>query len=233
MKQFIVSICCMLAAMVSASAQDLPRFRVNVSGGYTYFMKSDPNDQASRVFVKNDAYDAYRRDLRFAPNAEANAFFILRNGLGFGAKFAYTQVNAKETDLLIDAGNEHYSVLSISERNSIFFLAPTLMYTQWIEPSKRFLANGALSVGFVHLDSSGMLDLTSLAFYGDAVGFQVDFGVDYFLTRNISLGLSSGYFYTKVKEVEFMMSEGKTKLPEKAQPNLSSIKLNLSLSLNF
>ncbi|OFX65586.1 MAG: hypothetical protein A2071_02350 [Bacteroidetes bacterium GWC1_47_7] len=107
------------------------------------------------------------------------------------------------------------------------------MYALWLEPTRKFLGSGALSVGYAYLESSGTVDNESAMFSGSNGGFQIDLGVDYFLTRNISVGLSTGYFYAKIKEVNINLSENKTKLPENVQPNLSSLKLNLSLSSNF
>jgi len=128
---------------------------------------------------------------------------------------------------------EHYGVISVSEKNEIIFLAPSLIYARWLEPTGIFLGTGALSVGYVYLESSGEVDNSSAMFSGENIGIQVDLGVDYFLTRHISIGLGTGYFYSKIKEVNINLSEQKTKLPENAQPNLSNLKLNLSLAILF
>ena len=69
--------------------------------------------------------------------------------------------------------------------------------------------------------------------FGNSVGYQLDFGLDYFLTKKISVGFNTGYFYSKIKEVNMGLSETKTILPENSQLNLSNIKLNVSLALNF
>lgn len=38
MKQFIISVCCLLTTTLSALARELPSFRINVTGGYSYFL---------------------------------------------------------------------------------------------------------------------------------------------------------------------------------------------------
>lgn len=233
MKQLFICVSFLLMTTLSALAQELPNFRINVTGGFTYFLQSDQNESGSKIFINDDAYKSYNNDLAWGLNAEGNAHYILNGGLGFGAKFRYMKTDAPATDLLYDAGSEHYGVVNISEKNEIMFLAPSLMYARWLEPTGKFLATGALSVGYVYLESSGNLDKASVMFSGANVGFQADLGVDYFLTRNISVGLSTGYFYSKIKEVNVNLSKDKTKLPENSQPDLSNIKLNLSLSLNF
>ncbi len=233
MKHFFISISLLLMTVLSALAQEFPNFRINLTGGYTYFLQSDPNEGGSKIFIIDDAYNNYNNDLAWGLDAEGNAHYILNNSLGFGAKFRYMITDAPATDLLYDAGSEHYGVISMSEKNEILFFAPSFMYAQWLDTKGKLLATGALSVGYVYLESSGNVDKASAMFSGSNLGLQADLGVDYFLTRNISIGLSTGYFYSKIKEVNINLSENKTKLPENSQPNLSNIKLNLSLSLNF
>lgn len=233
MRQLFISLTLLLMTTIMTLAQELPNFRINVTGGYSYFLQSNNNESGTVVFIENEAFKKYDKDLTWDLNAEGNAHYILNNGLGFGAKFRYMKIDAPSSDLLYDAGNDHYGVLNVSEENEIIFLAPSLMYARWLEPTGKFLATGSLSVGYVYLESSGNVDRASAMFSGSNVGFQADLGVDYFLTRNISVGLNTGYFYSKIKEVNVNLSKDKTTLPENAQPNLSNIKLNLSLSLNF
>jgi hypothetical protein len=217
---------------LSATSQDLPHFRLNVKGGYSYFLQTDPNEGGSQIFIHNDDYKKYEQQLKWGQNIEGNVHYLLNNGLGLGAKYRYLTTDASRTDLLFDAG-EHYGVVSIAEKNKIIFLAPSLIFARWLEPTGKFLGTGTLSVGYIYLESSGEVDNSSAMFYGDHIGFQIDLGVDYFLTRHISIGIGSGYFYGKIKEVNINLSQQKTKLPESAQPNLSNIQLDLSLSFNF
>lgn len=232
MKQILIC-ACLLITTLSTKAQELPNFRLNLTGGYSYFTATDPNDAGSEMFINNDTFKKYNRDLQWGLNAEGNVHYLLKNGLGFGAKYRYMKTDVSETDLLFDAGDAHYGVVNVSEENKIMFIAPSLMYALWLEPTRKFLGSGTLSVGYAYLESSGTVDNESAMFSGSNGGFQIDLGVDYFLTRNISVGLSTGYFYAKIKEVNVNLSENKTKLPENVQPNLSNLKLNLSLSLNF
>ncbi len=232
MKQLVVSVCCMLMGVLSVTSQELPNFRINVTGGYSYFLSTDPNEGGSQLFINNDDYKKYERQLKWGSNLEGNAHYLLSNGLGFGAKFRYLTTDASQTDLLVDAG-DHYGVVGVMEQNEIIFLAPSVMYGWWLDSTGRLLGTGGLSVGYVYLESSGEIDTVAAMFSGNSIGFQADLGVDYFLTRYISIGLATGYFYSKIKEVSINLSERKTKLPENAQPNLSNIKLNLSLSLHF
>jgi len=129
-----------------------------------------------------------------------NIHYLLNSGLGFGVKYRYLTTNASRTDLLLEQ-REHYGVISVSEKNEIIFLVPSLIYARWLEPTGIFLGTGALSVGYVYLESSGEVDNSSAMFSGENIGIQVDLGVDYFLTRHISIGLGTGYFYSKIKEV--------------------------------
>ena len=170
--------------------------------------------------------------MKWGSDIEGNVQYLLNNGLGFGAKYRYLTTDAASTDLLFDAG-ENYGVVQIAEQNEIIFVAPSLIYARWLEPTGKLLGTGALSVGYVYLESSGEVDHSSAMFTGGNMGVQIDLGVDYFLTRHFSIGLGTGYFYGKIKEVYINLSEQKTTLPENAQPNLSNIKLNLSLSYHF
>lgn len=233
MKQLIISTCCMLLIALTAKGQELPNFRINVTGGYSYFTDAIPNADDASKFIKNKDFKKYVHQLDWRPNVEGNAHYLLNNGLGFGVKFRYLKTDIPQTDLLLDVGQNHYGVVNLSEKHDIIFLAPSIMYAWWLEPTGKFLGTGALSVGYTYLESSGNIDNLSAKFDGDNIGFQVDLGIDYFLTRHISVGFATGYFYSKIKEVRVNLSEDKTKLPEDEQLNLSNIKLNLSLSLHF
>lgn len=233
MKLRILSVLCVLSSILSAKAQELPNVRINITGGYSHFLVTDLNSEIGDKFIRDAAFRKVDRQGKWGLNVEGNAHYIFNSGLGLGAKYRYMMVDVPKTDLLYDAGQDHYGVVSLSENNDIMFIAPSLMYAHWLDGNGKFLATGALSVGYVYLESKGSVDATTAMFSGNNVGFQADLGVDYFLTKNISVGVSTGYFYSKIKEVKVNLSKGKTKLPEDAQPNLSNIKLNLSLSLNF
>lgn len=232
MKKTLICLFTLLTVTLSATSQELPHFRLNVTGGYGYFLHTDPNEGGSQIFIHNDDYNNYQRQLKWGPDIEGNVHYLLNNGLGFGAKYRYLTTDAASTDLLFDAG-EHYGVVQIAEQNEIIFVAPSLIYARWLEPTGKLLGTGALSVGYVYLESSGEVDNSSAMFTGGNMGVQIDLGVDYFLTPHFSIGLGTGYFYGKIKEVHINLSEQKTTLPENAQPNLSNIKLNLSLSYHF
>lgn len=232
MKRLIICAFCMLTLSLSAKSQNLPNFSMNVTGGFSYFLNTDPNEGGTQIYIENNDYKKYDQQLKWGPNLEGNIQYLLNSGLGFGAKFRYLTTDASRTDLLVEVG-DHYGVISIAEQNEIMFLAPSLIYARWLESTGKLLGTGALSVGYVSLESSGEVDNSSAMFSGENIGFQVDLGVDYFLTRHISIGLGTGYFYSKIKEVNINLSEQKTKLPENAQPNLSNLKLNLSLDIHF
>jgi|GEM_PF-3231996 hypothetical protein len=233
MKLKFLSILCMLASLLPGAAQELPNVRINITGGYSYFLKTELSPEIGDKFIKDAAFRKVDRQGKWGLNVDGNAHYIFNNGLGVGAKYRFLLIDVSKTDLLVDIGDEHYGVLSLSERNEIVFLAPSLMYARWLDQKGRFLGTGAFSVGYTYLESSGTVDEATAMFDGQNVGFQLDLGVDYFLTRNISVGLSTGYFYTRIKEVRVNLSEKKTTLPEDSQPDLSNIKLNVSLSLHF
>ena len=43
--------------VLSALAQEFPNFRINLTGGYTYFLQSDPNEGGSKIFIIDDAWN--------------------------------------------------------------------------------------------------------------------------------------------------------------------------------
>ncbi len=233
MKLKILSILCALSAVVGASAQKLPGIRINITGGYGYMLKTQVGNNSSSLLIQNDAFKNYEKRLTWASNIEGNAHYIFKNGLALGAKYRYLKAEAPATDFLVEAGAEHYGVVNLSEKNKIIFMAPSLMYVYRFGADGRFWGSGALSVGYTQLEASANIDNNSVKLWGDNVGVQADLGVDYFLTQNISLGVSTGYFYAKIKEVRVNLNEEKTKLPVNSQLDLSNIKLNLSLSIHF
>ena len=212
------------------SAQNFPNVRISASGGFSYFPVTEPSGE---LFIKNEAYNQYNRHLSWGKNVDGNAHYISNMGLGFGVKYRYLNVKAPSTDLFVDAGSEHYGVINLSEDNDIHFIAPSVMYMRWLGDTNKLLALTSLSIGYTDLTSRGNIDGTSLVMFGNNVGYQLDLGLDYFLTKKISVGFNTGYFYSKIKEVNMGLSETKTILPENSQLNLSNIKLNVSLALNF
>ncbi len=63
------------------------------------------------------------------------------------------------------------------------------------KPTENF-GLGSLIVGYTYLESAGTVDNESAMFLGSNVGFQIDLGVDYFLTRNFP-GFGTGYSMRK------------------------------------
>lgn len=164
MKQFIISTCCLLLITLTVNGQELPNFRINVTGGYSYMTADDPDEYNSFNFIDNNDFKKYNRQLNWAPNIEGNAHYLLNNGLGFGVKYRYLTNNISETDLLLDLGEDHYGVISLSEEYNIIFLAPSVMYACWLEPSGKFLGTGALSAGYTYMETYGNIDKLSTGF---------------------------------------------------------------------
>lgn len=171
MKKTLICLFTLLTVTLSATSQELPHFRLNITGGYGYFLHTDPNEGGSQIFIHNDDYNNYQRQLKWGSDIEGNVQYLLNNGLGFGAKYRYLTTDAASTDLLFDAG-EHYGVVQIAEQNEIIFVAPSLIYARWLEPTGKLLGTGALSVGYVYLESSGEVDHSSAMFTGGNMGFR-------------------------------------------------------------
>ncbi|MFV0419290.1 MAG: hypothetical protein ACK5KT_11240 [Dysgonomonas sp.] len=212
------------------SAQDYPNVRISASGGFSYFPVTEPTGQ---TFVKNSAYDSYNNHLKWGRNVDGNVHYILNMGLGFGAKYRYINVSAPPTDLFVDIGSEHYGVFNLQEKNDIQFIAPSIMFMQRLGRSSKFMAVTSVSVGYTYLQSIGELDGLSLVMTGSNIGYQFDLGLDYFITKTISIGLNTGYFSSTIKGANLGLSEKKTALKKEQQPNLSNIKLNASLAINL
>lgn len=220
-----LSLALMMSALAfGAKAQDAPRFRIVVNGGYSY-----------RVGKVPDAFSGETRDymkkLKSGFNVGADVQYYFNDEWGVGLKYLRFQSSGSGV-IPIETPNGRVRT-NTADNIGISFYGPTFcgrVYTT--KDYSQALVVGA-SLGYMHYRDNGGVFTYPVTITGGTLGSGLDVGYDIRLTRKLYAGAQISYMagtLTRVTVDQGSQRETRT-LKDDEKENLSY--LSISAGLRF
>ena len=125
----------------------------------------------------------YRKNYSGGFYWQMQAIFVFRNNLSLGLK----------GDMFTTAGNYVISNNQrVIENIMIGYLAPQIGIVRPVSSRMSIIAN--IGIGYALYHSSGLLDNTEYLIRSNMLGFNMDFSMDYLLTKNLAMGYRASLF---------------------------------------
>jgi len=165
-----------------------------ISGGFGYFMGKFPQEMPKEL--KN-----YVKGMRFAENFATDFSFFLTKKIGVGFNFAnYTSNNSidyfkiSEKEIIIAEG-------SIANNINIKRYGPSISYRKLLDKDNIFL-KGTLSFERLHYTDEAVLFNKPNKIDAYTSCLVGNFGIDYFLFKNIGLNFALSAVWGNIKKME-------------------------------
>ena len=236
--RFVFLFCLFLGTVVSISAQEpsyessIPKWRFSFSGGMGYsFVKGNSSNSN---YLNADKIKKYEDDARWTTQVNSDVHYFFKPEWGLGVKQLFNKASAKGNDFIEDIGDgRHYAIGDVSENVFINYVGPSVAAHHKFGTDKRFMLYTAVSIGYAHYrDEIKYINYNSLI-TGNTVASTYEFGIEYFLTPNISIGANLGALWANFYSIK--LSDGSQtetyKLDSDTRLNASNV--NLSLGIRY
>ncbi|QEK50631.1 hypothetical protein FYC62_02335 [Pedobacter aquae] len=181
-------------SVAKPAAPSFSKFRLGVSGGLS-FLLAKISEQ-----VPAESKD-YVRDLKSGAHFSVDASYFWKEQIGLGFKYInFTSSN--EGRIFYDDGSGFGPSLQYLEDNiTTQFFGPVLYSRYYSKNRKTELVTG-FGLGYLDYRDNGNLNNTDVNIKGGTIGLNADISADFYLTKNLSLGLGIGLVGGTLRKLE-------------------------------
>jgi hypothetical protein len=177
--------------------------------------------------------DKYENQLKSGWSGSASFHYLFRGKTGIGIDYRYFTTGASEwVTINLQGGANKYNT-EIMEDMRVSYLGPSLLTLRPLGKSKKWMISSSLSAGLMLYQDEASLLQSNVILKGKALGAQMDAEIEYFLTRNISLGAGFRLFTSRLKKVTYVTgsSESTVKLDKDKYENVSTVDLTAKVTI--
>ncbi len=234
MKQkILLLLCSVMGSFFILSAQiekPTPRLRFSTSGCLGYQIASGNSNNTA--FVNQEKIDKFTNDLRWTKTLNADGYYLFKSNWGLGLEYLLNTSSAKGEDVIMAADdNIHYLVGNISESLYINYIGLSACSYWPLGIDRKMMLLFTVSCGYAHLRDESKILMVNYLYTGGSFAANYEFGLDYSLNSNISLGVTaslfSGNFYTI--KVNDGFETKKMELDSDTRINSSNINLGMGI----
>ena len=212
------------------------RFRIALFGGYGYRTASTKVAQQNLVNTgfSPEAAKSYYRSFKFGMQGGGQVHYMFweQNGLGIDYNFFYSKASALGN---MDPG-DGYTRIYGTMREDIYthFTGLSWYAHQWISPA-RLKYYSLFSVGLAMYRNETRIIYSPVLLTGNALGTNLETGLEYFFSEKIAAGLGLSYFQSTLGKVTVNNGNSiqKVELEDKQREGLGRLNLSAGLKIYF
>jgi hypothetical protein len=243
---FILLLITSFCGYAQSSEFNTSKWRLNLSGGLGYGVANTSETEKALIEmgVAEKKVKDFIKSMRTGLQANAEVHYLFNKNIGLGIKYAFF-TNSGNLNQIITAnpasGFDNITT-KIKETNYTHFIGPSFQIRSLINNS-RWMFLATLSGGYAylhgrgeifHAPTSSHLEPIPLRFLGTGHTFGAygGVGLEYFLNRQIALGIDMGFFHLLFKNLNVETADGPIFLQHlRGDSNFS--RLNFSLGIKF
>lgn len=190
------------AQLTTLPGYEKGRFRIAMQGGYGYRTASTKEARQNMInkgFSANVA-KTYYRNLKqgIQGGGQIHYMFWEQHGLGIDYNFSYSKTSAFGN---MDPGDGFTRIYgSMSEDIYVQFAGVSWYAHQWVLPA-RLKFYSLLSVGLAMYRNETRIIYSSVLLTANAMGTNLETGLEYFFSKRIAAGLGLSYFQSTLSKV--------------------------------
>ncbi|MBC9933188.1 hypothetical protein [Chitinophaga qingshengii] len=215
----------MSALALGTQAQDAPRFRLAVNGGYAYRLGKIASG------ISGETRD-YMKRLKSGLNISADAQYFFSEEWGAGLKYARFQSSGSgvmpvQTPNGVQRGN-------VSDNIAISFYAASMGGRVFLTSDDSQAFHASLSLGYLRYHDKGMAANRPVELTGGTMGSGVDLGYDIRLVRKLYAGAQLSYIGGVLSSYNQSVDGATTRVDLKDnKENLGYLSITAGLRLNL
>ena len=217
------------------NTEPFERFRFGMNGGLGSLLASSKkaeDDMVSLGFSPGQV-KAYYKDLRTGIYANADLTYLINPDYGVGIKYKFFDNKSSMEGFVDPKDGVNLIYTTYKEQIYVNFIGPAFFYQQFIRNKKSLKLYYAYSIGIATYRNEAEYLNGYYLLTGKNVGTDLSLGLEYCISRHISLAADLSIFYSSIWRMK--ISDGSTshtiKLDKDNYENLSQ--LDLSLGFRF
>lgn len=183
----------------------LQRFRVAINGGIGYRTASTDESKEALIdqgFAKSEV-NRYFRQIKWGPKASAQAhyLFLRKFGLGIDYQFYYSSGDLAG---IIDSedGITRYQV-AVNDDIYTNYIGFSFLYHDWLIAEKlKYYAQASTGIALYRQETTNKQNGAAVLTTGNAVGGNIETGMEYFIHPNIALAAHLNFFTATLTRVK-------------------------------
>jgi len=215
---------------------DRGRFRIAMQGGFGYRTGSTKEARQNLINsgFSSESAKSYYRDIKFGMQGGGQVHYMFweQHGLGFDYNFFYSKASAMGN---MDPGDGYTRIYGKMSEDIYTQFAGLSWYThQWISTA-RLKYYSLLSVGLAIYRNETRVIYSPVLLTGNALGTNLETGLEYFFSEHIALGIGLSYFQSTLGKVTLSNANTiqKIELEKEQREGLGRLNLSAGLKIYF
>ena len=211
------------------------RLRLGLGGGFGYVFASSKEAEQELVdmgFSKKQAQSYYNR-LRLGQLGSADLTYFISPNYGMGAKYKFFETSNSQEGFLDPQEGNNLIYGNLSEKIYVNFFGVTFHTQQCFanQPKLRLTSTYALGLATYRNETDAIVRRFLLT--GKSFAADINIGIEYFVRKNISLGMDLSGFYSSIHKLKVNDGTNSTtmELDKDNYENISRIDLSFGIKI--
>lgn len=178
------------------------KWRIALNGGIGYRLASTKESKQALInqgFDPSDV-DSYFNEIKWGPKASAQVHYLINSTYGVGIDYQFHHSSGSLTGTISNDGFTYYYGESC---DNIYtnYVGPSFYSNEWLVPNKlKWYAQ--TSIGLTLFRQENVSFYTPVLITGKALGINLETGLDYFVHKNIAIGIQLNYFQSTISKIK-------------------------------
>jgi len=209
--------------------------RLALGGGFGYLFASSKEAEQELVdqgFSKKQS-QSFFNGLRLGYLGNADLTYFISPNYGIGAKYKFFETSNSQEGFLDPQDGVNLIYGNLGEKIYVNFFGATFHSQQWIAKQQKLKLNSTYALGLATYRNEMDVVTNCLLLTGKSFGMDINVGIEYFISKNISLGIDLSGFYSSIHK--FKVDDGTNsttmKLDKDNYENISRIDLSFGIKI--
>jgi hypothetical protein len=217
----------------SVNTNSFERLRFGTNGGLGYLVSSSKaaeEDMVSQGFTPENA-KSYYRDLKSGLYANADLIWMITPDYGAGIKYKFFDTSARTEGFVDPQDGVNLYYTTYKEHIYVNYLGAEILFQQFVGNQKSFKLNSGYSIGLASYRNEAEYLNGYYLLTGKNIGMDIGLGLEYYLTRYLSVGADLSVFYSSIHKMKVTDGSNTTTINLEKDNYENLTRLNLSLGL--
>ena len=212
------------------------RWRIALNGGIGYRIASTKDSK--QLFIQQGfeepQVDDYFKGIKWGPKASAQVHYLLKNGYGIGIDYQFHHSSGSMMGIFDPQDGVTLYYGEITDNVFTNYVGLSLYENLWLKPNK-WNFYGQSSVGITFFRQEDITLYSPVLITGQAVGINLEAGLEYFVTKQIALAVNLNYFISTISKitVDDGSSTNEIELEKEQREGLSRLDAGAGLRFYF
>lgn len=214
------------------------KWRIGITGGGGYLLAS--TKEAAKSFENSLGIDYQKAkkgldQLKWQLQLGGDVHYFIREHWGLGVKYIYANSNSSINDVTANANGDGitYEAGNIESQYFINFIGPSFIGRSFFDRDKRLSLTSTVAIGYSHMRLEQLTINYPTIGTSNSGGVFSSIGLDYYVTKRLSLGADLGVFISSFQKIKYKNSYENSWVVnlEDNRDNVSNINMSVNVRI--